>query len=720
MYRLLTVTIALMVVSSAPAEPIVSNTYENLSATRTLVNTPVTFSRIGAAGDFVKGVTPSINGAKLPAQVDVLRKAPDGSIRHALVSFRLPKLAAGGKVTVDWLNEKPADPPALKWPDDVKATLVLTPEEGAPVTSVLTMMSDTPRIKVLYDGPVMKEFEVHGIPVDAEGKPSRHIEVFWRLRAFTGEKSVRIACVVERCKDRTKPKAEPIQYKFKSVKLTVGGKTLYEAGPFDHLDQTRYRILVWSAGAVEDIHRRPNYAYWQKGKFVPRYRWSGKPRSPKAVDAFYAKRQPMSVHPRRPQGMLESGIILRHMPNTGGRWDLGPYPSWVQAYLLAGGGPKTYRAILHADGNGGGAFFIHVRQDGMPGYNIFTVKQPAQDKGFRLPLYRLPDGSKPAAQPDHAHAPSIGYIAYLLTGDKYYADETSFWAAYHCGEWPHKGLKWRGMDRSFSWSFRQTVDAAYILPDNHPLLPFFRKAINKCIDEMTNRYVKSDRRVHSPDTGNFQCSGRQNWVNAMRCSAWMYAWCVWAFGNAAEKDFPKAAACRDWSAGFIVGLYTSDDEFKAPDGKTYKIDPRDAMPYSTAIALLPTKIVKLKNGKDGVKLTAWKPEQFENFAAIWYYTKLNVDNGWYDQRGLEFLPDDKGVWPLRPIGKGFGAGKMWWAWARKCSPHFNYHMEASTGMSMACDAGIPKAKDAWKLMMKFGAKRGEYGINIIPRCDGDW
>ena len=36
------------------------------------------------------GVTPVVDGVKLPAQVDVLRKAPDGSVRHALVSFVLP------------------------------------------------------------------------------------------------------------------------------------------------------------------------------------------------------------------------------------------------------------------------------------------------------------------------------------------------------------------------------------------------------------------------------------------------------------------------------------------------------------------------------------------------------------------------------------------------------------------------------------------------------
>ncbi len=66
---------------------VVSNTYENLDAKQAVVDKPVTFSRIGIEGDFTKGITPSIDGKKLPAQVNVLRKAPDGSIRHALVTF---------------------------------------------------------------------------------------------------------------------------------------------------------------------------------------------------------------------------------------------------------------------------------------------------------------------------------------------------------------------------------------------------------------------------------------------------------------------------------------------------------------------------------------------------------------------------------------------------------------------------------------------------------
>jgi hypothetical protein len=506
-----------------------------------------------------------------------------------------------------------------------------------------------------------------------------------------------------------------------------GDTVLYEEGAYDHLDQTRYRVVAWTQGQLEDIHRRPNFEYWVQGNFVPKYRWV-EPRSCCEVDEFYDNRIEMRAKPKRRQGILESGIILRHMPNTGGRWDLGPYPSWCAAYLLAGGGPKTYRAILHADGNGGGVFFIHVRQNGAAGYNVFTVDQPPLDRGYRIPLYRLPDGSRTPAQPDHAHAPSIGYISYLLTGDRYYAEEISFWASYHMGEWPHQGLKWQPMDRSFAWSLRQVVDAAFILPDNHPLVGYFADGVNNCLKEMTEGLVDSGRRVHCPATGVFQCSGRQNWVNAMRCSAWMVAWTVWALGNAADKGFERAPAVRDWAAQYIVGLYTSDDEFEAPDGKVYRYDPRDAMPYSTAIARLETTIVdlndpageKAENGtsetRKGVKVVNWEPQYLDNYGAIWYYTKLNVDNGWYNERGLESLPDKSGVWPLRKAG--FGGGMMHWAHDHKVRPHFNYHLQAMTGLAVAVEAGIPKAQDAWKLMMQLGGRSGEYGIQMVPRLQG--
>ncbi len=714
----LTLILALALRAVAADGVVVANEYENFDSAA-LTNAPVTFSRIGADGDFTRGITPRIHGKKLPAQVDVLRKAPDGSIRHALVSFVLPRLPAGGSVRIDWLNEKPVTPPAFVWGFDraaFAAKLVLTSQRGGKMTSDLGRIlagrwGASPRVKVLHDGPVMKELEVHDVPVDAAGKADSQLDVYWRVRAFTGLKSVRVEAVVERCKERVRGRKVPVQYKFRSVELQVDGKGLCKAGPFDHMDQTRYRMLVWTAGAAEDIHRRPNYDYWVKGRFVPQYRWTS-PMTPQKVDATFTRPTHSRPALKRPQGILENGIIHNHMPGTGGRWEMMPYPAWIPAYLMSGA-PKLYRAILHADGNGAGTFYIHVRQGDMPGYNVFTVKQPPLDRGFRIDLYRLPDGAKPPVQPDHAHVPSLGYFSYLVTGDKFYAEELSFWASYQMGEWPHKGLNWGGMERAFAWSLRQTTDAAFVLPDRHPLREYFARGINKCLDEMTARLVKSPRRVHSPPGGSWQGSGRMRWVNAKYCSAWQYAWVVWSLGNTADKGFPKAAAVRDWAADYIVGLYTSTDEFKAPDGKVYRFDPRDAMAYSTAMELLQTKIVTARNGKETLQVVrSVKP--LDNYGEIWYYTKMNEDNAWTEQTGLPARPDANGHWPL--LDGGWGHGFRWDPFKKQRKRAYSWHRYGAwVGLVTAVEAGVPNAREAWRVMTSMAGQKGEYDLEMLPR-----
>jgi hypothetical protein len=704
---------------AAAGEVVVSNTYENLDAKTDLEDVPVTFSRVGARGDFSEGITPMISGRKLPAQVDVLRRAEDGSIRHALVSLVLPRLAGGSQVRIDWLDEKPPEPKPFVWAVDWAGfglKLTLQSEAGTALTSDMGSVlrhgwKASTRVRVLHDGPVMKEIEIHDVPVDSGGKPDPHLDLYWRLRAFSSEKSIRVAAVVERCKPRKVSGPEPVQYKFRAVTLHHGDKVLYEEGRHDHLDQTRYRILCWTDGPPENIHRRPDYDYWVKGKFFPKYRFT-QPTTAAQVDATYAKRTESRNNQRRAQGILEPGIIHRHMPGTGGRWEMEPYPAWSVGYLLSGA-PKTYRAILHADGNGAGAFYIHVRQDGMPGYDVRTVRPKPLDRGYRIPLYRLPDGTKPPVQPDHAHAPSLGYVAYLLTGDRFYAEEASFWASFQLGEWPHKGLRWEGMDRAFAYGLRHVVDAAYILPDDHPLLPYFTWSVNDCMDQMTRRLVRSGRRVHSPIGGVFRCSGRADWVNAKRCSAWQCAWAVWSLGNAADKGFVKAEAVRDWAAAYIVGFYASDDEFTAPDGKTYRYDPRDAMPYSTATQLLETAVVTDEDGRKRIRVLG-EGDYLENYGAIWYYTKLNEDNSFTYTQEPSTRPDANGNWPLRKAGWGRGLAYMpatgetrkAWGWHR---------YGAWVGLVVALEAGVPKAQEAWDTMRRLASEDAIYGYEMTPR-----
>jgi len=376
------------------------------------------------------------------------------------------------------------------------------------------------------------------------------------------------------------------------------------------------------------------------------------------------------------------------------------------------GAAGLYRAILHADGNGAGAFYVHVRQCGCPGYNVFTVSQPSLDRGYRIELYSLPDGTRNPVQPDHAHAPSLGYLSYLLTGDRFYAEELSFWASFQMGEWPHRGLNWQGMDRAFAWSLRQVTDAAYILPETDSLQPYFVAGINKCMDEMTEKLVQSGRRVHSPPEGGWKVSGRYNWVNATQCSSWQYAWVVWSLGNAADKGFDKARSVRDWAAEYIVGLYTSADEFTAPDGKVYRYDPKDAMPYSTATQLLETRL-ETKDGQKDVRVIR-KLRDLENYGEMWYYTKLNEDNAWSQATGGPPEPDAQGHWPLRE--NGWGHGFAWDVSRQQQTRQYGWHRYGAwVALVTALEADVPKAREAWQIMVPLAGTQGEYDMEMVPR-----
>lgn len=690
------------------AAPVVSNEYENFDTARGGTDVPVTLSRIGAAGDFTKGITPAIGGKKLPAQVDVLRRADDRSIRHALVSFVLPALPAGGTVKIDWLNEAPPAPPAFVWGfDRAKLSLALTlqPVEGAPLVSDITKhlgadWGASQRVSILHDGPVMKEFEIRDVPIGRLDEPDPLLEVIWRLRVFTGQKSIRIAAVVENCKEWRAGLPWRVHWKFKDATLRCGGKVLAQTGPYDHLDRTRFRLLVWSDGAIEDLHRRPNYAYWVKGKFVPLWR-KLKNFTAADVDRKYTTKR-WSYDPKTDDRILGKGIIYRQMPGTGGRADIGPYPEWVACYLLAGG-PRTYRAILHADGDGGGAFYIHVRQNGMPGFNVKT--QTRAPKGKRqMPSYQLP------VQPDHAHTPSLGYISYLLTGDRYYAEELSFWASYHLGGWPYIGLRHNYPARGQAWGLRQVADAAFLLPTTDPLQGYYTREVRAYLKRYEEGYMHRGRKLHyGPDVT--YSSGRMRWINATFCSTWQYAWLVWSFHNAVDRGFPEAAKIRDWTGEYIVGFYTSDDEFTGPDGKVYRYDPRDAMCYSTPTALLETKIVTKGDRREIVP--GRRIRNIDNYGEVWYYTKLNEDNAWSSATGgLKTSPDADGNWPLKEAG-GWGHGN------KKSRGWHRYG--GWIGIVSALEANVPNARRAYETMYKLAGPtdpRDPCPIEMVPRIKG--
>src|SRR5262249_30224944 len=142
--------------------------------------------------------------------------------------------------------------------------------------------------------------------------------------------------------------------------------------------------------------------------------------------------------------ILGGADMDHYMPDHGGRAELAPYPDWVAKYVVhENPAEKDYMLI---NGDLAGSWPVHVREpsdgsminiDQRPNYWLDPRAQPGnKPAGTPIPDPPYvnfgptdPVNMSPLV-PDNAHAPSLAYVPYLVTGDRYYLDEMKFWADY--------------------------------------------------------------------------------------------------------------------------------------------------------------------------------------------------------------------------------------------------------------------------------------------------
>src|SRR5262249_14892200 len=211
--------------------------------------------------------------------------------------------------------------------------------------------------------------------------------------------------------------------------------------------------------------------------------------------------------------LLQSGALGQDMSLHGGRGDLAPYPDWTARYLVHKN-PAQLSFVL-ANGDLSGSWPIHARESGaVPGVGserlISLDQRPtvwfdgrAQGggwdyiKGLPLPIKEYtgaaPVNGQSPLVPDNAHQPSLAFVPYLLTGDRYYAEEMAFWANYAMlRTYPGDGV--RGATgivennevRGFGWALRNIADAAAYYPDASPVKAYLAQKVSNNLQYLDN------------------------------------------------------------------------------------------------------------------------------------------------------------------------------------------------------------------------------------------
>ena len=490
-----------------------------------------------------------------PTQTDVKTRWPDGSIRFAVVTVNAPATAA--------YDITPAATTPGTFTPFVPAAAVALTLGGVVYTATLPNL---PATDLWLSGPLVYEGRTVVAPMSAaDGRPHPFLRVNFDTRVYSDGKA-RVDVSVENLLDQVG--ATTVTY---NVAIKVNGQVVFAKPAVQHYYLTRWRkVFEVGSGALAAV--TPDITPFNMTRALPPYLGLVSNVVSAPIGLTY--------------DILSSGALDPNMPAHGGRPELAPYPDWTARYLVHKN--STQRSFVLTNGDLSGSWPVHVREAegstkiGVGAERLVSLDQRptvwyderAQAAGFDfikgtpLPIreYGLltPGPGQTALIPDNAHQASLAYVPYLLTGDRYYAEEMAFWANYGMlrtysgdGVRSSTGILAYNEVRGYGWALRNMVDAAAYYPDSSPVKAYLsQKVLNNL--QWLDTYASAQNPVTNPF--------RVMWLGkrpegAQYIALWEQTYLAHAIDRANKQGFVGGLAHRDAIAQFQLRLFTSDPEY---------------------------------------------------------------------------------------------------------------------------------------------------------------
>ena len=499
----------------------------------------------------------------LPSQTDVKNRWPDGSIRFAVVSAYVPTTAdynltptsaSTGQMTPSW--------PAASVRFDVVSDPLRS--SGTYTATLPAFSASDPWL----NGPLVREQRVVVVPTRSDGSQHSYLRVVFDVRAYGAPGSSNAGHRVDvAVQNMLQDRGDSIVY---NAAIVLNGQTVFSKSSFKHFYLTRWRKKFVTAGLREsDV--TPDTNLFMDAKALPRF---ASTISNVVSDVSAADRVAQFDIGKR------GGLSVDYMPNVGGRSEIAPYPDWVARYMVHKN-PTTKEYMLRTD-DLAGSWPVHVtdnnnqiaRFDRAPGSQNYWFDGRGSDK----PAGNFYDPAQTLI-PDNAHCPSLGYASYLVTGDRYYADELKFWASYNfLNSYPDdywyprldrsdisprlNGLVLSNQVRGIAWTLRNMVDAATYLPDTDGDKPYFVTLVQNNLQRLD---IEANRGGTSPGAPiPFFAMWAPKGLNPpspVEPDPWQIAMTLWSVDHAIDQGFTAGTAYRDRTARFINLLFNSEPGF---------------------------------------------------------------------------------------------------------------------------------------------------------------
>lgn len=353
------------------------------------------------------------------------------------------------------------------------------------------------------------------------------------------------------------------------------------------------------APAASPVRYAHDTAYLQSTRLVPRYMAT--------ASASLIDRQPATFEPLM-QGRFPGGM-------GAGGYDasIGLLPEWDVSYLVGNGVERALDTVL-VHGFAAGRYGIHYRDETtnqplrFSSYPDLCLRDSASlgvsDNGTSSRNAYTPaaTGTKPPNWAN-SHHPSIGYMAYLVSGWFYFAEEAQFAATLgylkqqNVARESARGVLLTNVGanttRGAAWALRTLVQAATVTPDGDAALrEELLGSVVSNIDYYHNKYVVQ------PNNAFGICHPYSDYTagdGKYRHAMWMedFFTAAWGYTLSLKLSLPAASSSKlsdffQWKARSAVGRL-------GQAGVPIEYNHADAAQYSVAVA--PSDNADFKNGR---------------------------------------------------------------------------------------------------------------------------
>ena len=585
-------TVSIPSFAPLPANGLVALRLENAGQAN-LPGGVTTFGQVFAQGDLPSGfgLTATIQGAAAPVQLDIKSRYDDGSVKLAVVSVVRPDLLAGA--AVDLILARGAATPSVPIDlasatanhsfsvdivsiggtvsIDVLAALRNALADGSASVWQSGPLASQARVEVALQGSQRLVFDVTafrggGIEVEAQFNNDRAMEAVGGRVAYT-------AIVRMDGREVAREAVDQAQYQnwhrtFSSNGLD-GGQGLGDpsAGWLNIQHDTR---LLEATGAI------------------PPYNFDLGVSDAKLAAWFTATQQAGWG------GILAPNGVTQYMPMTGGREDIGITTAANAAWILT----QDARAAVYALGQAEAASAVPWHfWDAANGTWLNTDAYPRLWLDPRGGTGRPGDPTSGGLTqqtptdtgwtPETAHHPSLSFIPFLLTGERWILDNLnaeaswSILATYPASRQNAQDLMVAGGQvRAGAWTLREIQAAAFANPDGSREKAYFQGASDAnwaWLVRQIPTWTEQQGEAYGWVPGDYRDAGAT--------APWQQDYLASITIMAARHGNGDALTFLRWQENFLVGRFNAVDRgLPLSDGASYRLavfDPTTGVPHKT-------------------------------------------------------------------------------------------------------------------------------------------